>query len=78
MNEGIYKLVNGEVEKYNTHLLTIDESWKQQRMRLQVECPGAKIKYSYKTKQFTIIYNLPSDFKILSTIQMITSHEEKT
>lgn len=63
--EGIFKLLNGAMEKINHEQFIIQESWRKQRARFQQEHPTARIKYSYKTKQFTIIYGLPSDFKII-------------
>ena len=44
------------------------ESWRNSKKKLQKQCPKAKIKYSYKTKQFTILYDLPSNFKIITRI----------
>lgn len=67
VNEGIYKMINGAMEKLAVEQFILIESWKKQKSRLQEQYPGAKIKYSYKTKQFTIEYGLPSDFqKMLS------------
>lgn len=61
MNEGIYKIINGAMEKLNEEQFITRESWRKTRDRLQRENPTAKIKYSYKTKQFRIEFGLPSD-----------------
>lgn len=39
------------------------KNWRKIRDSLQLQHPRAKIKYSYKTKQFLIIYPLPKDWK---------------
>lgn len=64
--DGIFKIINGSLQKLNQEQFIIRESWKKTRARLQESAPTAKIKYSYKTQQFTIIYDLPSDFKVFS------------
>lgn len=56
------------MERLNVQQFIVMESWKKQKARLQEQCPGAKIRYSYKTKQFTIEYDLPSDFKKITSI----------
>jgi hypothetical protein len=58
-NIDYYSLLN----KINPLAFTIRESWRVQRDRIQKEHPTAKIKYSYKRKQFTILYPLPKDMK---------------
>ena len=53
------------------------ESWKKTRDRYQKDNPTAKIKYSYKTKQFTIIFPLPKDFCAhIKSIKMETAKEK--
>ena len=64
MKEGIYKMMNGAIEKLHAEQFILWESWKKQRDRLQEQYPTAKIKYSYKTKQFTISFDPPVDYKI--------------
>lgn len=54
-------MINGAMEKLNREQFIIRESWRKTRDRLQKENPTAKIKYSYKTKQFRIEFGLPSD-----------------
>lgn len=61
----IYKIINGMRHRLDKNIFV--ENWKSQKARLQKEYPTAKIKYSYKTKQFTIFYPLPNDYvKIIS------------
>jgi hypothetical protein len=61
-NEGIFKQINDAFEKINHENFIIKESWKKELERLKKEFPNSKIKYSYKTKQFTIKFNLPHDY----------------
>ena len=56
----IYKIINGVRHRLDNMIFM--ENWKSQKARLEKEHPTAKIKYSYKTKQFTILYALPSYF----------------
>ncbi len=64
-DEGIFKMINGAYEKLNQEQFIIRESWKKTRDRLQLDAPNAKIKFSYKTKQFTVYYSLPVNWKVL-------------
>jgi hypothetical protein len=66
VKEGIFKVVNGAYERLSQEQFILRESWKKTRDRLQAQDPRAKIRYSYKTKQFTITYDLPSDFELLT------------
>lgn len=63
-------MLNDVYEKLNNKQFILMESWKKQKVRLQNQFPGAKIKYSYKTKQFTIVYDLPSDLKVTNIIKI--------
>ena len=63
-------MINGAYEKLNKEQFIIRESWKKTRDRLHVEYPGAKIKYSYKTKQFLITLNLPNDYLRIKDIEI--------
>jgi len=69
MKEGIYKLPDISTDLRDMFILR--ESWKKTRDMLQEQHPNAKIKYSYKTKQFRIIYPLPSDFYKLQSIKIL-------
>ena len=71
MKEGIYKMLNNAYEKVNAENFIITESWRKQKARLQLQDPRAKIKYSYKTKQFTILYDLPADYYKLKDIKVV-------
>jgi hypothetical protein len=66
MNDNeIYKIINGIRHRLDRNVFI--ENWRSQRARLMKEHPTAKVKYSYKTKQFTILYPMSKDyFKILS------------
>jgi hypothetical protein len=65
MKEGVYKMLNGAIEKINQEQLILMESWKKTKARLQEDYPTATIKYSYKTQQFTVLFPLPKDlFKL--------------
>lgn len=68
--EGIYKMINDSYEKLNQEQFIIIESWRKQKARLQSQYPTAKIKYSYKTKNFKIMFGMPSDFRIISDIHI--------
>lgn len=68
--EGIFKSLNGAFEKLNHDQFILRESWKKTRDRIQLQHPTAKIKYSYKTQQFTILYDLPSDFARINDIKI--------
>lgn len=72
MKEGIYKMINGAVEKVDPRLFIIVESWRKTKARLQEQYPTAKIKYSYKTKQFTISYDQPQDLTRIESITITT------
>lgn len=61
MKNGIFKMINGAMERLNQEQFIIRESWRKTRDRIQKENPTAKIKYSYKTKTFRIEFGLPSD-----------------
>jgi len=71
MKEGIYKMLNDSIEKLNHEQFIITESWRKTKARLQQQDPRAKIKYSYKTKQFTILYDLPKNYFEIKKITMI-------
>ncbi len=71
MKEGIFKMINGSMEKLNREQFIIRESWRKVRDRMQRENPTAKIKYSYKTKQFTILFSLPNNFKEITKIGIV-------
>ena len=68
MEEGIYKILNGSIEKLNKEQFILVESWRKQRDRILAQYPNTKVKYSYKTKQFTISWGLPSDFKYIKSV----------
>lgn len=69
---GIWKILNdGKIEGIPQENFIITESWRKQRDRLLAQYPNTKVKYSYKTKQFTISWNLPSDFKSITKIDII-------
>lgn len=78
MKEGIFKMVNDMFERVDPMQFIVLESWKKTRDRLQKEHPTAQIKYSYKTKQFTIEYPLPSDYlKIISISTRLSTRSLK-
>ena len=70
IREGLYKMINGEMERLNQEQFIIRESWRKVRDRMQRENPTAKIKYSYKTKQFTIFFGLPNDYWKIAKIDL--------
>lgn len=63
-------MVNDSYEKLNQEQFICRESWKKQKTRLQEQYPYAKITYSYKTKQFTIRFELPDDFYTITDIKL--------
>ncbi len=69
--EGLFKMINDSLEEITIEQLIIRESWRKQKARLQEQYPNSKVKYSYKTKQFTIEFGLPQDFKIITDLQFI-------
>ena len=66
----IYKIINDVRHRIDRNIFI--ENWRSQRDRLQKENPTAKIKYSYKTKQFTILYPLPKDYLKIKSFTLIT------
>lgn len=64
-------MFNNLYQKVNIQNMIITESWRKTRARLKEQYPNTKIKYSYKTKQFTIVYDLPSDFSSIVKIDFI-------
>ncbi len=70
--EGIFKEINGAMEKLNQEQFILRESWKTTRDRILRDHPTAKVKYSYKTQQFTIVYDLPKDFWAVDSIKILT------
>ena len=70
MKEGIYKKVNDSIKSIDYNQFIVLEPWTKTRDRLKKVYPNAKIKYSYKTKLFTILFNLPSDFKNIKDFKL--------
>ena len=60
---GLLKKINNQYERLNCEQFILREGWRKTRDRLQKENPNAKIRYSYKSKQFTIEFGLPKDMK---------------
>lgn len=71
--EGIFKIINGAMEEINPKVFEIIESWRKTKARLQEQYPSAKIKYSYKTKQFLVEFPLPSDYHNIESIKISKS-----
>lgn len=59
------------MEKLNQEQFIVIESWRKTRDRILAQYPNTKVKYSYKTKQFTIYYDLPSDIKYIKSVKIV-------
>ena len=68
---GIFKMrSDGTKDEIDPRIFHIVESWRKTKARLQEQYPTAKIKYSYKTKNFLIEFPLPSDYYQIKSISI--------
>jgi len=63
----LYKLVRSHSSKVLVDTFLLNESWSKVRDRLRNEYPTTKVRYSYHTNDFTIIFYSKDEFRSLPT-----------